>query len=194
MTNYGSLAILELLSGIRKKVPSADEATLRWLIALETFPADADGWRFAGAPLLANLAHLAYSTSRVARDRLITAGVIEYRPGKGRGHRSSYRFRAELKVPTIARHLSVMDDAPKGAETGGLKVPTLPDKGAEHNPLTSENASIALEAFALGTSALETPEKFPPIRKAKNQAPAALDELLDRFRRQAPGKFPRETP
>lgn len=184
MSNYGALAILALTMKRRRKVPSPDEADLRWLIVLETFPADAKGWRQVGARLLAEEAGLAYSTSRAARDRLVAAGVVEYRPGSGRGNRSSYRFAAQLKVPTMERHLaetgaddmdgpnkgadlgsapspnkgaepgSAPSGAGKGAETPPRKVPRHAEKGAEHNPLTSGNESTALEAFALETSAL----------------------------------------
>jgi hypothetical protein len=159
VSNYGARAILALSLKRRRKVPTPDEADLRWLIALETFPPDDHGWRRVGAELLADAAGLAYSTSRQARDRLVTAGLVEYRKGNGRGHQSSYRFAVELKVPDMSRHLS--DD--KGAETGDVKVPRPDDKGAEHNPATSENAEHGLEAFGLDSYAA-TQAKWPAGR------------------------------
>jgi hypothetical protein len=198
VSNYGALAVLALTMKRRRKVPSPDEADLRWLIVLETFPADAKGWRQVGAQLLAEEAGLAYSTSRQARDRLVAAGVVEYRPGNGRGNRSSYRFAAPLKVPTLERHLAETGEADlgdldkgadlvsapftekgagpgpapsrpdKGAETPPEKVPRHAEKGAGRNPLTSGNENAALEAFALEPSAL------PPRPNALRERLAAV--------------------
>lgn len=195
MTNYGSLAILALDLKRRGKVASPGEANLRWLIALETFPADTNGWRQVGGELLAELAGVSPRTSRRVRDRLVTEGLLEYRRGNGRGQRSSYRFTFPIKVDTQADHLSVDNHGAKGGHLGDEKVATWPDKGGQQNPLTSANATHALEAFGLGTSALEASEisADPEPRRARNEAPASLDEYLDRFRRQHRGNLTRET-
>ena len=207
VSNHGALAILALTVKRRRKVPSPDEADLRWLITLETFPAGENGWRMVGAKLLAEEAGLAYSTSRAARDRLVAAGVVEYRPGNGAGKRSRYRFAAPLKVPTWERHLAEAgadeldgpnkgadpssapfpgkgadhDSAPsgtgKGAETPPEKVPRHAKKGAEHNPLTSGNENTALEAFALETSALSPRARV--ARKVRQAVPDATEREID---------------
>ena len=165
MTNYGTRAILAL--------PKMPERQLRFLLALETFTRNEDGWREAGTALLARTAGLSVKTAVRARAELVKSAAIGYQPGNGRGQVGTYRLKVVIndvhlsepgKVPSDGAHLSgagkVSSDGAhlseperypnerrKGTPTGSKKVPT-------RNASTSQNAFAALEPLALEPSAL----------------------------------------
>ena len=97
MSNYGALAVLAELRTHEARLRTARTYSL--LIALETFPAGADGWREVGAELLCESAGLAQSTFRQARGELIGAKLIEYRPGARRGEHSRWRITFRVEEP-----------------------------------------------------------------------------------------------
>jgi hypothetical protein len=94
----GTLLILALDRQRRSKLPTPDEADLRLLLALETFPADADGVRSAGMEELARAAGVPYATARRSRDRLVADGLVACEAGSGRGVLTKWRFTSALKV------------------------------------------------------------------------------------------------
>ena len=93
-----SATLLILTLGRRSKLLSPDEADLRLLLALETFPADADGLRSVGMEDLARAACVPYATARRSRDRVIADGLVACEPGNGRGNRTRWWFTSALKV------------------------------------------------------------------------------------------------
>lgn len=158
MTNHGTRVILAL--------PKMPDRQLRLMLALETVTPGSDGWREVGADLLARIANLSPNTAARARDELIKAARIEYKPGSGRGRVSAYRLKAPNgrgylsgpeKVPSETDHLSEPErypiEARKGTQSGPVKVPN-------QNALTCENENPALEASALEASALSPDERL----------------------------------
>jgi hypothetical protein len=171
VTNYGTCAILAL--------PRLPERQLRFLLALETFSRGDDGWREAGMKLLAKTAGRSPNTAIKARDELVAAGAIEYRPGNGRGNHSSYRIKvpgigdhlrgkvpkSAGKVPKNAGYLPSPERYPngprKGTQTGRVKVP-------KRNAVTSANANAALKPSALDTSALPARARVRDLLRAED--------------------------
>jgi len=94
----GTLLILALARQRRSKLLTPDEADLRLLLALATFPADADGLRSVGMEQLAGAAGVPYATARRSRDRLIAEGLVACEAGSGRGVLTKWRFASALKV------------------------------------------------------------------------------------------------
>ena len=187
MSNYGALAVLAELRTHEARLRTARTYSL--LIALETFPAGADGWREVGAELLCESAGLAQSTFRQARGELIGAKLIEYRPGARRGERSRWRITFRVEEPP-GKGAAQSGTLRKGAAQSGASTTlkgghTRPGKGAGPGPervpdpnravaaspgtLTSPNAapepdsgrSTALEPSALGSSALSARARDP---------------------------------
>jgi hypothetical protein len=73
--------------------PRGDEFIL--LIVLTTFSCGKDGWRKAGDLAVTRRAHIDSAALATQRGQLAAAGLIDYRPGPGRG--GSYR----IKVPGV---------------------------------------------------------------------------------------------
>ena len=93
VTNYGALAILaELHEG-------APARQVRLLVALETFPADAEGWRTVSTGTLCLAARLSRNPLRQAARELAAAKLIEHEPGVRSGTRSRWRFTFPLDDP-----------------------------------------------------------------------------------------------
>lgn len=190
MTNFGTLAILALDRKRHSKVLTPDEADLRLLLALETFPPDGSGQRSAGMKEVARQAGVPYGTARRARDRMVAAGLLACESGngsgRGKGTYTRWRFLFPLKVPSQGEHLKeklpsqgehLNDDAIR-CSPNPVKVLTEPRKGAHPNPLTSENPAPALGSSALGSSALSHGPAGDIIR---NAVPNATDEEIDAF-------------
>lgn len=143
MTSFEVTAILALL-------PKPSSRVMRLLLAISTFRSGEDSWRSIGAALLARTAGLSHNTADAARTDAIKAGLIEYRPGNGKGNHSAYRLHVGAKDPKNAGYLSGAQRYPatarKGTQLGSAKVPS-------RNPSTSANANAALNPSALQTSA-----------------------------------------
>jgi hypothetical protein len=101
-----TLLILGLGRRRRSKLLGPDEADLRLLLALETFPADADGLRSVGMEELARAAGVPYGTARRSRDRVIADGLVACETGNGRGNHTKWRFTSALKVLSQDERLS----------------------------------------------------------------------------------------
>lgn len=72
-----TLLILALGRPRRSKLLTPDEADLRLLLALETFPQDAEGLRSVSVEELARTAGISYATGRRSRARLTAQELIE---------------------------------------------------------------------------------------------------------------------
>jgi hypothetical protein len=177
VTNFGTCAILAL--------PRLPERQLRFLLALETFTRGEDGWRQAGTALLAKTAGLSVNTAVKACGELVASGAIDYHHGSGRGKLSTYRIKVlgiadhlsgQPKVPNIAGDLSAPERYPngarKGTQTGSVKVP-------KRNAVTSANANTALEASALGSSALRAGRGGGPATAVRAMFPGATDDVIE---------------
>jgi hypothetical protein len=177
VTNFGTCAILAL--------PPMPERQLRFLLALETFTRGGDGWREAGIELLAKTAGFRSSrTADKARGELVSAGMVDYRPGGGRGHRSAYRIRVRgiedhLKAAT---EVAPFSPAPKGGNPGSVKGAIQPDKGGTRNAVASDDSFAALEPYALQAFAL--PDDVPGPADGRSRRPgvrtAAKPRTCDR--------------
>lgn len=150
-SNYGVRAILALrgLSGRQ----------LRFLLALETLTPGDDGWREAGTELVARYAGVSVNTAARARGDLMASGVIDYRPGSGRGHRGAYR----MKVPASTVHLPEPGKvppnagdlpAPERSPSEPVKVPKRARKGTQRNAAASTDESAVLKPSVLKPSVL----------------------------------------
>lgn len=78
--------------------PTTPPRQLRLLLAIETFPADAGGWRSVGTELLMEAANVSYPTFKAARQEVLVAGWAEYKPGAGAGKLSRWRLLVDLKT------------------------------------------------------------------------------------------------
>jgi hypothetical protein len=124
MTNCGALAILA-------ELPEATPPRqVRLMIALETFPADADGWRTVSSGLLSQAASLSRNPFRRARRELVAAKLIEHEPGTKRGKYSRWRITFPLALPAALKGATQGHPLKKGAKGGH----TRPQKGATPGP------------------------------------------------------------
>src|SRR6516162_10986139 len=104
MSNFGALAVLTTLHDHDARSPQGQRRlrtvrTSSLLIALETFPAGADGWREVSADELRRAARLNHKGFDLARQELIDAKLIEYRPGTRRGVKSRWRITFTVDEP-----------------------------------------------------------------------------------------------
>ena len=176
MSNYGALAILAELRTHEARLRTARTYSL--LIALETFPPGADGWREVGAELLCESAGLAQSTFRQARGELIGAKLIEYRPGARRGERSRWRITFQVEEPP-GKGAAQSGTLRKGAAQSGASTTlegghTRPGKGAGPGPerVPDPNRAVAASPGTL-TSPNAAPEPDPGVSTALE--PSALE-------------------
>jgi hypothetical protein len=154
VTNFGALAILALERKRRSKVLTPDEADLRLMLALETFP-DVGGYRSVGLEELARQARVPYGTARRSRDRLIADGSIACETSRGRGNYTKWRFLFPLKVLSQGEQFSGQEKcspAPDSSPPASEKLLTSAAKTAHQNAQTRQDASPALDPLALGSS------------------------------------------
>ena len=78
--------------------PTTPPRQLRLLLAIETFPADAGGWRPVGTELLMEAANVSYPTFKAARQEVLAAGWAAYEPGGGAAKLSRWRLLVDLKT------------------------------------------------------------------------------------------------
>lgn len=78
--------------------PTTPPRQLRLLLAIETFPADAGGWRPVSTELLMEAANVSYPTFKAARQEVLAAGWAAYEPGGGAGKLSRWRLLVDLKT------------------------------------------------------------------------------------------------
>lgn len=132
MTNYGALAILaELPEG-------APARQVRLMIALETFRADADGWRTVSTGTLCRAASFSRNSLRRASRELAAAKLIEHEPGTWSGARSRWRFTFRLDLPPPKKG-GTRGHPKKGATQGAPsdrqeRGPAQPRKGGQPSP------------------------------------------------------------
>lgn len=132
MTNYGALAILAELSTHGSRLRTARAYSL--LIALETFPPGADGWREVGADELCMAAGLTRKSYRRARGELADAKLIEYRLATRRGENSRWRITFPVDGPpsTKGRRKGDTPGPERGIHPDGAVTPSP-------EPLTSQD-------------------------------------------------------
>ena len=161
MTNYGAIAIL---SALPERAPARQ---VRLLIAIETFRPDGDGWRRAGADLLARTANISLSTLKRARPELVDEKLIEYTAGRWRGQLSQYRLLIpQLERGPTAEPLKQEGDSdrkgsshsPKGVQSHGQKgskrKPDIPnDRAGQAADSWRKPAATALTAKAVALKA-----------------------------------------
>ena len=123
MTNFGAIAILRALP------EAAPARQVRVLIALETFRAEAGGWRPVGQDLLARTANVSRSTLKRARPELIAVKLITYQPG-GRGPGSLSRYRIEIPDLKRGPHAEPLTGQEKGSTDGRKGVHPPGQKGS----------------------------------------------------------------
>lgn len=155
MSNFGVLAILAL--------PKMPERQLRLLLAIETVAAIEGGWRLTTAGLLSDSAGISHNTLASARGELVKAGLLEYRPSRGRGCKSAYRLLFALdrpcaKPPSEPGQFSPQDHpdnppASLGSFTGAANGRKTTQPGVKKlptpNALTSDDSNASLEPSSL---------------------------------------------
>jgi hypothetical protein len=104
VSNFGALAILAVLP------EDAPARQWRLLTALETFPADAGGWRCVSTAELCRAAKIgSRRTLRRGRHELTAAGLIEYEPGAGRRNFTRWRIMFPLDLPPPKKGATQVD-------------------------------------------------------------------------------------
>jgi hypothetical protein len=164
-----TLLILTIERHRRSKLLSPDEADLRLLLALETFPPGPDGLRSVGMEELARAAGVPYATARRSRDRLVADGLVEYQSGSGRGVCTRWLFTSALKVLSQGEQISEPERcSPKPRGTKAPKAPRRrqaepPNCRVCHKPLDPDPV---MAAYGIHPNCVpdDAPDPFAPRR------------------------------
>ena len=173
-----TLLILALERHRRSKLLSPDEADLRLLLALETFPPGPDGLRSVGMEELARAAGVPYATARRSRDRLVADGLIECQSGSGRGVCTRWLFTSPLKVLSQGEQVSGRERCspkPRGAKAS--KAPRRrradpPSCRVCHCPLDPDPVMAAYGVHP-NCAPDDAPDPFAPRRPVSPETTAA---------------------
>ena len=158
--------------------PTTPPRQLRLMLAIETFPAEADGWRPIAAEQLMEAANVSYPTFKAARQEVIAAGWAEYEPGHGAGHGTGKpsRWRLLVDLQTWEDRVTTSNGSkggnpPSGGTRAGRqdkpasrrKKPATPKCRVCHQPLDPDPA-VAASGVHPCCAPDDAPDPFAPPR------------------------------
>jgi hypothetical protein len=158
--------------------PTTPPRQLRLMLAIETFPAEADGWRPIAAELLMEAANISYPTFKTARQEVRAAGWADYEPGHGAGYGTGTpsRWRLLVDLQTWEGRVTTSSDSKGGnpppgpARTGRRdkpasrgKEPVTPKCRVCHRPLDPDPA-VAASGIHPCCEPDDAPNPFAPRR------------------------------